>query len=59
MPNSGGIFSCASNGRYGGGGSISGRYDLVFRNHYMHYQQIYLRVDVIGGGGGGSNNNSI
>ena len=29
-----------SNGRYGGGGSTSGRYDLVFRNPDMYYQEI-------------------
>ena len=29
-----------SNGRYGGGGSTSGRYDLVFPNRDMYYQEI-------------------
>ena len=31
-----------SNGRFGGGGSTSGRYDLVFRSRDLYYQEIYF-----------------
>ena len=49
--------TATDNGRYGSGGSTSGRYDLVFRNRDMYYQEILYESGRYRWGVGGSKNN--